>query len=71
VKDAVLVGAKSAADTAKDSLWAATYAVWAPTQDTTEDARLVTVETLQQSALDLLDRMLACGEHRDRRKEEP
>ena len=28
------------------------------------DALRPTVETLQQSALDLLDRMLACGEHR-------
>jgi len=60
-KAAALAGAKSAADTANDSLWAATYAVWTATRDTTEAARLVTVETLQQSALDLLDRMLACG----------
>jgi hypothetical protein len=28
------------------------------------DALHPTVETLQQSALDLLDRMMACGEHR-------
>ena len=30
-----------------------------------------TVEPLQESALDLLDRMLACGEHRDNREEKP
>ena len=50
-------GAAAARAVAGDAAWAVAGATLRPT-----------VETLQHSALDLLDRMLACGEHR--RKEE-
>ena len=39
-------------------------AAWAGAVDAAWAGAEATVETLQQSALDLLDRMLACGEHR-------
>jgi hypothetical protein len=43
---------------------AARAAVWDAAWDAAGDALRPTVETLQDSALDLLDRMLRCGEHR-------
>ena len=68
--DAVWYAARDAAgyaarDAARDAVWDAVWyaardAVW----DAARDALLPTVETLQASAVDLLDRMLACGEHR-------
>jgi len=66
-RDAAWYAAKDAAwYAAKDAAWyAAKDAAWAAARD----ALRSTVETLQQSALDLLDRMLACGEHR--REETP
>jgi len=65
--DAAWYAARDAAwYAAKDAAWyAAKDAAWAAARD----ALRSTVETLQQSALDLLDRMLACGEHR--REETP
>ena len=48
-----------------DAAWdAARAAAGDATRGAAGDALRPTVETLQQSALDLLDRMLACGEHR-------
>ncbi len=44
--------------------YAARAAAWDAAGDAAGDALRPTVETLQQSAIDLLDRMLACGEHR-------
>ena len=55
--DAARAAARVAALAAGDAAWV-----------TTRDALRPTVETLQQSALDLLDRMLVCGEHRKEEK---
>jgi hypothetical protein len=46
---------------ARDAAW---VAAWDAARDAAWAALRPTVETLQASALDLLDRMLACGEHR-------
>jgi hypothetical protein len=68
--DAAWYAARAAAgDAAGDAAWyavwdAAWYAVWNAAWYTAGDALRPTVETLQDSALDLLDRMLRCGEHR-------
>ena len=76
--DAAWVAAWAAAeDAAEDAAWAAAWAAaWDAARNAARDAARnaageaardalrPTVETLQQSALDLLDRMLACGEHR-------
>ena len=51
----------AASDAARD---AARDAAWDVACDAAWDALRPTVETLQRSALDLLDRMLACGKHR-------
>ena len=57
---------RAARDAARDAAWDAVLdaVAWAAARDAERDALHPTVETLQQSALDLLDRMLACGEHR-------
>ena len=54
----------SARDAAWDAAWDAASAAGNATWAAAGVALHPTVETLQQSALDLLDRMLACGEHR-------
>jgi hypothetical protein len=65
-RDAAWAAAWAAAwDAARDAAWAAAgAAAWDAAGAAARDALHPTVETLQQSALDLLDRMLACGEHR-------
>jgi hypothetical protein len=55
----------AAGDTAGEAAWAAAgAAAWAAAGAAAGDALRPAVETLQASAVDLLDRMLACGEHR-------
>jgi hypothetical protein len=51
---------------AGDAAWAA---AWAAAGGAARGALRPTVELLQQSALDLLDRMLVCGEHRREEEE--
>jgi hypothetical protein len=70
-RDAARAAARDAArdavlDAARDAAWDAVLdaVAWAAARDAERDALHPTVETLQKSALDLLDRMLACGEHR-------
>lgn len=64
-EDAALAAARHAAGSAAwvAAGYAARDAAWSAARDAGVALR-PTVETLQQSALDLLDRMLACGEHR-------
>jgi hypothetical protein len=66
-RDAAWAAAGAAArdaawDAARDAAWAA---AWDAARDAATTSLRPTAETLQQSALDLLDRMLACGEHRE------
>ena len=59
--DAAWDAAEAAARAAAEAEWAA---AWDAAWDAARDALRPAVETLQQSARGLLDRMLACGEHR-------
>ena len=64
-RDAAWAAARDAWVAAGAAAWAAASdAARVAAEDASWDALRPTVESLQVSALDLLDRMLACGEHR-------
>jgi len=64
---ATTAAARAAGAAARDAAWDVARAIAVAAAG--DAASRHTVETLQASALDLLDRMLACGEHRREEKE--